>query len=226
MSLALVSMIGRPVSEPPPSSSDSLRAALQQPRVQVEHVARVGLAARRAAQQQRDRAVGLGLLGQVVEHDQHVLAVVHPVLGDGRTGVRRKPFEAGGVGSRCGDDGGVVHRAALFERLPHAGDRGALLADRHVHAAHLLLWVAGLPVLALVEDGVDADRGLAGLAVADDQLALAAADRGLRVDGLDAGLQRLAHALALHHRRGLQFQRAPRRRSRCRRGRRSAGPAG
>ena len=90
----------------------------------------------------------------------------------------------------------------------HAGDRGALLADRDVHAAHLLLGIAGLPVLALVEDRVDADRGLAGLAVADDQLALAAPDRGLRVDGLDAGLQRLADALPLHHRRRLQFQRA------------------
>ena len=40
--------------------------------------------------------------------------------------------------------------------------------------------------------------GLAGLAVADDQLALAAADRGHRVDRLDAGLQRLVHGLAAH----------------------------
>ena len=73
-----------------------------------------------------------------------------------------------------------------------AGDRGALLADRHVDAADLLLRVAGLPVRLLVDDGVDADRGLAGLAVTDDQLALAAADRGHGVDRLDAGLQRLA----------------------------------
>jgi hypothetical protein len=42
--------------------------------VQVEHVAGVGLAARRAAQQQRHGAVGLGLLGQVVEDDEDVLA--------------------------------------------------------------------------------------------------------------------------------------------------------
>ncbi|WP_237049951.1 hypothetical protein, partial [Mycobacterium tuberculosis] len=41
--------------------------------------------------------------------------------------------------------------------------------------AHLLLGITGLPVLPLVEDGVDADGGFAGLAVADDQLALAAA---------------------------------------------------
>ena len=69
--------------------------------------------------------------------------------------------------------------------------------------------VARLPVLALVQDGVDADRRLAGLAVADDELALAAADRGHRVDGLDPGLQGLLHALALHHRRRLDLQGAP-----------------
>ena len=56
-----------------------LGAALEEPGVQVEDVARVGLAARRAAQQQGDGAVGLGLLRQVVEDDQHVLAAVHPV---------------------------------------------------------------------------------------------------------------------------------------------------
>jgi hypothetical protein len=43
----------------------------------------------------------------------------------------------------------------------------------------------------LVDDRVHRDGGLARLAVADDQLALAAADRDHRVDGLDAGLQRL-----------------------------------
>ena len=37
------------------------------------------------------------------------------------------------------------------------------------------------------------DGGLAGLAVADDQLALAAADGNERVDGLQAGLHRLVH---------------------------------
>ena len=125
------------------------------------------------------------------------LPCVHPVLADGRAGVRRQPLEAGRVGGRRGDDGGVLQRAGVLQRLPDTGDRGALLADRHVDAADLLLRVAGLPVLLLVDDGVDADRGLAGLAVTDDQLALAAADRRHGVDGLDAGLQRLADALPL-----------------------------
>ena len=48
----------------------------------------------------------------------------------------------------------------------------------------------------LVEDGVEGDGGLAGLAVADDQLALAAADRDHRVDRLEAGRHRLVDRLA------------------------------
>ncbi len=42
----------------------------------------------------------------------------------------------------------------------------------------------------LVDDRVEQDRRLAGLPVADDQLALAAADGDHRVDRLDAGLDR------------------------------------
>src|SRR5262249_14549234 len=101
------------------------------------------------------------------------------------------------------------HRAALFQRATDGGNRGALLSNGHVYAPHLLLLVAALPVLPLVEDGVDADRRLAGFAVADDQLTLAAPDRGHRVDGFDPGLQRLLPALPLHHRRRLQLQCAP-----------------
>ncbi len=50
----------------------------------------------------------------------------------------------------------------------------------------------------MVDDRVDGDRGLAGLAVADDELALATPDRGHRVDRLDTGLQRFVHGLATH----------------------------
>src|SRR5262249_56124952 len=101
------------------------------------------------------------------------------------------------VRRRRRDDGGVVHLAALFQRATDGGDRGALLPNGHVYAPDLLLLVAALPVLPLVEDGIDADRRLAGLPVADDELALAPADRGHCVDGLDPGLQGLLPALPL-----------------------------
>src|SRR5690606_20249521 len=46
-----------------------------------------------------------------------------------------------------------------------------------------------------VDDGIDRDRGFTDLAVADDQFALAAADRHHRVDGLEADLYRLINRL-------------------------------
>src|SRR5262249_53423507 len=49
---------------------------------------------------------------------------------------------------------------------------------------------------ALVDDRIEGDRGLAGLAVADDDLALAPADRDHRVDRLDPCLEGLLHGLA------------------------------
>src|ERR1700733_12580761 len=136
-----------------------------------------------------------------------MLALIHPVLSDRRTGIWCKPFEAGRVRCGRGDDRRVVHRAALFQRVVDGGDRGALLPDSYVDTPHLLFLIAGFPVLPLVEDGVHTYRGLACLAVADDQLTLSTSDRRHRVDGLDTGLQWLFDALALHHRRRLDLQR-------------------
>ena len=106
--------------------------------MQVEDVTRVGLAARRTAQQQRHGAVGLGLLAQVVEDDEDVLALVHPVLADGRAGVGREVLEAGRVGRGGRDDRGVLQRAGLLERAADRRDGRALLADGDVDAADLL----------------------------------------------------------------------------------------
>src|SRR5699024_6547537 len=119
----------------------------------------------------------------------------------------------GRVGRGGGEDGGVLLRAVLLERLLDAGDGRALLADRDVDAAQLLGLVARLPVGFLVEDRVDAQRRLAGLAVTDDELALPASDRRHGVDGLDAGLHGLLNRLALQHGGGLQLERAGDRKS-------------
>ena len=78
-----------------------LGGPLEQAAVEVEDVAGVGLAARRAAQQQRQLAVRLGLLGQVVVDDEGVLAVVHPVLAHGAAGVGGEVLEQRRVGRRA-----------------------------------------------------------------------------------------------------------------------------
>jgi hypothetical protein len=90
---------------------------------------------------------------------------------------------------RRGDDDGVAHRVELFERANHLRDGRLLLPDRVIDADHAFA--------ALIDDRVDGDGGLARLTVADDQLALAAADRHHAVDRLQPGLQRLLHRLPI-----------------------------
>src|SRR5699024_8101678 len=123
-----------------------------------------------------------------------------------RTGVGGDVFEPGRVGRGRRDDGRVLQRTGFFERAAHGGDRGALLPDRDVDAADLLVDVARFPVVLLVDDRVERDLGLPRLAVTDDELALPAAHGDHRVDRLEAGLQRLVHGLTVHHTRGLEFQ--------------------
>src|SRR5262249_59443544 len=106
-------------------------------------------------------------------------------------------------------DDAVRHRAGLLQLLDHRLHRRLLLADGDVDADDLVgvLRIAAAGAL-LVDEAVDDQRGLAGLAVADDQLALTAADRDPRVDRLDARLQRLLDGLPPGHRRRTSFDRA------------------
>ena len=101
-----------------------------------------------------------------------------------------------GSDARRGDDDRVLHRAVLRELVHHLRNGRLLLADRvDVDAEDV--------GVLLIDDRVDRDGGLARLAVADDQLALAAADRDHRIDGLDARLQRLVDRLSGHDARRL-----------------------
>ena len=136
-----------------------LRRALEQARMQVEDVAGIGLAAGRAAEQQRHLAVGDGLLGEVVVDDQRVHAVVAEVLGHGAGGVGREVLHRRRLGGGGGDDDRVVDRAGLLELLDQLGDGRALLADGDVDAVELLALVVagGLVVDLLVQDGVERD---------------------------------------------------------------------
>ena len=190
--------------------------------MQVEHVTGVSLTAGRAAQQQGDRAVRGSLLGQVVEADEHVLPLVHPVLADRRSGVRSQPLEPSRVGCRRRDDRRELQGTGHLQLAPEARDRRALLADGDVDALDLQLRVAALPVLELVDDRVDRDCALARAAVANDELTLPSTDWGHGVDRLDSGLQRLLNRLPLDDGRRLHLEPAPPRRTRSDRDRRAS----
>ena len=71
--------------------------------MKIENVAGIGLAARRLAGQQRQFAVGGGVLGQIVDDDERVLAAVAKIFGDREASKWRDPLQPGG-GRRRGDD--------------------------------------------------------------------------------------------------------------------------
>ena len=167
---------------------------LQQPRVDVKDIAGKRFATGWAAQQQRKLAISAGMVGQIVVNDENVPARFHEVLRDTGRGVGGDVGEPGRVVAFGHDDDGVIHRAFFAKVGDDLGDGGRTLADRAIDAQHILV--------ALVQNGVDRDGGLAGLPVAEDQFTLAAADRNQRIDDDDAGLQRHGDESAVHDRPG------------------------
>ena len=131
------------------------------------------------------------MLRQVVVNYQHVPALVHELLGHGTTSVGGQILQRGRVGGAGGHHDSVPHRIGFLQRADHLGHLALLLPDGDVDADE----VAAL----LVDDRVDGDGGLARGAVANDQLALTAADGNHGVYGLDARLDRGVHRLAHHH---------------------------
>ena len=122
--------------------------------------------------------------------------VVAEPLAHGAAGERREILQRRRFARGRGDHDRVFHRAGIFERLHNLCDRRALLPDGDIDAVELDLLVARFVNLALIDDRVDGDSGLAGLPVADDQLALAATDGNERVDRLQSRLHRLVHRAA------------------------------
>src|SRR6185369_4293611 len=118
---------------------------------------------------------------------------------------RRQELQRGRFRGGGGDDDGVFQGAVVFQGLHELRDGRALLADGDVDAIELLRFVTAGVHRLLVQNGVESDGGLAGLAIADDQLTLATSDRHQAVDGLEAGLHRLMHRLTRDDAGGLHF---------------------
>ncbi|CRH71545.1 Uncharacterised protein [Chlamydia trachomatis] len=83
--------------------------------MQVENVTGVCLTSWRTTQKKGNRSVGFSLLGEVIEDNQNVLALIHPVLAKCRTRVGGHVLVACGVGSRGGNDGRVFECTSIFQ---------------------------------------------------------------------------------------------------------------
>ena len=131
---------------------------------------------------------------KVVIDDQHIAARFHKKLADAGRGVRSDEGKARRVIALGHDDDGIFHRTIFLQGCNGLGDGGSALADGAIDAQNILA--------ALVEDRVDRNCGLPGLAVAEDQFALAAPNGYERVDDFEAGLQRHGDGRAVHDMRG------------------------
>ena len=179
-----------------------LGSALQETGVQVEHISGVSLTSRRAAEEQGHLTVSHGLLGEIVVEDHGVLAVVSEVLTHGAASVRSKVLQRSRVGGSGGHDDGVVNSLGLLEGADQLGNGGALLANADVDAHQLVLLTLGL----LVDNGINGNGGLAGLAITNDQLTLTTANRNQGIDGLKSGRHGLVHGLSRDNSGGLHLR--------------------
>src|SRR5258708_743297 len=110
-----------------------------------------------------------------------MLTIVHKVFTHGTSSKRRDIRKGSWIRSTRQHDDGVLERIVLLEFTDDTSNFGFLLTDRDINTNYVLAF--------LVDDGVDRNGGLTGLAIANDQFTLPAADRDHGIDGLDTSLQ-------------------------------------
>ena len=164
--------------------------SLKETGVKVENVTGVGLTAWGTPQKQGHLPVSDGLLGQIVEDDEGVHAVVTEELAHGAAGVGSQVLQRSGIGSGGGNDNAVLHGIGVGETLDDLGDSGTLLTDGDVNAIKLLFLVTGIVEALLVDNGVNGNCGFAGLTITNDQLTLTTTNGYQRVDGFDSSLDK------------------------------------
>ena len=130
------------------------------------------------------------MMREVVIDDQHVAALLHEILRDAGRGVGGDESKTRRVVAFGHDKNGVIHRAFFPQGCRRLRHRGRALTDGAINADHILV--------ALIEDGVDRNGGLACLAVAQDQLTLPAPDRNEGIDDFQPGLKRHRNRRAIH----------------------------
>ena len=159
--------------------------------MQIENVSGVCFTSGRTLQQQGQCTVSYRMLGQIIVYDEDILALIHEILSQRRTGVRRDVLQGCRIAGGCGYDNGVIHGIVLFQGSYQFCNGRCLLADSHIDTYHILA--------LLVQNRIDGDGSLTGLTVTDDQLTLSTADGEHGIDSQNTGLHRHSYGLSVHN---------------------------
>ena len=88
----------------------------------------------RSSEKEGHLSVGNSLLGQIVEEDDGVSAVISEPFTHGATRVGSKVLKGSGVGSGGNDDDGVLEGTSSLKSSNELGNGGLFLADGDVDA--------------------------------------------------------------------------------------------
>jgi len=182
-----------------------LGGSLEKSRVEVEDITGVGFSSWGSSEKEGHLSVSNSLLGQIVEEDDSVSAVVSEPFAHGATRVGSEVLEGSGVGSGSNDDDGVLEGTSSLKSSNKLGNSGLFLADSDVDAVKLLGLVITLVESGLVQHGVKSDGGLTGLSITNDQLSLTSANWDKRIDGLETSLHRFVDRLSGNDTGGLKI---------------------
>jgi hypothetical protein len=185
-----------------------LGGTLEKTRVEVENVTWVGLTSGWTTEKKGHLTVGNGLLGEIVEDDDSVLAVVTEPLTHGATSERSDVLKRSSLGSGGGNNDGVLHGVVLLKSLDELGNGGSLLTDSDVDTVELLGLVVSVVPSLLVKHGVKSDSSLSGLTVTNDQLTLTTSNWNHGIDRLETSLHWLVDGVTRQDTRSLQLSTA------------------
>jgi hypothetical protein len=182
-----------------------LGGTLEKTRVEVENVTGVSLTSWRTTEKEGHLTVRNGLLGEIVEDDDSVLAVVTEPLTHRASGERSDILKRGGFGGGGSNDDGVLHSIVLLKSLDELGNGGSLLSDGNVYTVELLGLVVSVVPSLLVQHGVKGNSGLSGLTITNDQLTLSTSNGHHCVDRFETSLYGLVDGSARQNARRLQL---------------------
>ena len=156
--------------------------------MEIENVTWVSLTARWSLEKQGKCTVSNSVLGQVIVNAENVLTLFEEVFTHCTACVRSDILKRSKLGSCSGNDDCVVHSAVLLECFNNVCNCRTLLTNSNIDTDNVLV--------LLVDDGIESNRSLTCLTVADNKLTLTASDRNHGVDSLDTCLQRSVYRLS------------------------------
>src|SRR6516225_12418460 len=117
------------------------------------------------------------MFGKVIIDNEGVHAVIHEPFAHRGTSEWGQILARRGIGRGGSDDNGVRHSAGFFKYVDEPSNARLFLPNRNIYAIEraIVLIPSGFRCLvqaSLANDGVDANRRLAGRTVSNDQFAL------------------------------------------------------